>query len=261
MIDKIDIKFFLFAVKGLLHVWVRLVTCNRYHFWLLPNLSEDVGVLESFWPICSLMHRHQLIWPTFTDEIVQTEEPQVESSEVTTMTSAKEPADDRQEMGVNEGDANQERREIDQSAKLGPTEPVKSQDEMDVCLNELTKRSINQSNLFDVKLDQFEDDVEPEVTSVGPQPLRFCSPAQRCALPSHMDTDEEQISLTSSFQQHPATIRPLLTSSLALSSLLQPVKEWKGFALKSSKSFASNKTQVDEEFEILDKDWDKKRLN
>lgn len=30
-------------------VW--LVTFGRHHFWILPNLTEDVGFLESFWPL------------------------------------------------------------------------------------------------------------------------------------------------------------------------------------------------------------------
>lgn len=28
-----------------------LVTLGRHHFWILPNLTEDVGFFESFWPL------------------------------------------------------------------------------------------------------------------------------------------------------------------------------------------------------------------
>ena len=30
-------------------VWT--ITFGRHHFWILPNLTEDVGFFESFWPI------------------------------------------------------------------------------------------------------------------------------------------------------------------------------------------------------------------
>jgi translocation protein SEC62 len=30
-------------------VWA--LTLGRHHLWLLPNLTEDVGFLASFWPL------------------------------------------------------------------------------------------------------------------------------------------------------------------------------------------------------------------
>lgn len=30
-------------------VWT--VSGSKHHFWLFPNLTEDVGFLESFWPL------------------------------------------------------------------------------------------------------------------------------------------------------------------------------------------------------------------
>lgn len=30
-------------------VW--LLTFGKHHFWILPNLTEDVGFFESFWPL------------------------------------------------------------------------------------------------------------------------------------------------------------------------------------------------------------------
>lgn len=35
-------------------VW--LITFGKHHFWLLPNLTEDVGFFESFWPL----YKHDL---------------------------------------------------------------------------------------------------------------------------------------------------------------------------------------------------------
>ena len=35
-------------------VWV--FTFGKHHFWLLPNLTEDVGFFESFWPL----YKHHL---------------------------------------------------------------------------------------------------------------------------------------------------------------------------------------------------------
>jgi len=46
--------FFIIALAVLkmsLFALVWLVTLGRHHFWILPNLTEDVGFLESFWPL------------------------------------------------------------------------------------------------------------------------------------------------------------------------------------------------------------------
>lgn len=36
-------------------VWA--VTFGRHHLWILPNLTEDVGFLESFWPLYKHEHK------------------------------------------------------------------------------------------------------------------------------------------------------------------------------------------------------------
>jgi len=38
-----------------------MLTTGKLHFWLFPNLTEDVGFFASFWPIytvriCSIIH-------------------------------------------------------------------------------------------------------------------------------------------------------------------------------------------------------------
>lgn len=38
------LRFVVFCV-----VWT--ITGSKHHFWLFPNLTEDVGFLESFWPL------------------------------------------------------------------------------------------------------------------------------------------------------------------------------------------------------------------
>lgn len=40
-----------FTVRVIIFVVVWCVTFGRHHFWLLPNLTEDVGFFESFWPL------------------------------------------------------------------------------------------------------------------------------------------------------------------------------------------------------------------
>ena len=32
------------------------LTFGKHHFWLFPNLTEDVGFLASFWPIYQVSH-------------------------------------------------------------------------------------------------------------------------------------------------------------------------------------------------------------
>ncbi|XP_065303897.1 translocation protein SEC62 [Dermacentor albipictus] len=43
----ISLAFF----RQVLFVIIWACTLGRHHFWLLPNLTEDVGFVESFWPI------------------------------------------------------------------------------------------------------------------------------------------------------------------------------------------------------------------
>lgn len=43
-------KLVVFAV-----VWA--VTFGRHRLWILPNLTEDVGFLESFWPLYKHEHK------------------------------------------------------------------------------------------------------------------------------------------------------------------------------------------------------------
>lgn len=54
---------FLFFIIGLavlrfiVFVMVWCVTVGRHHFWMLPNLTEDVGFFASFWPL--YMHEYK----------------------------------------------------------------------------------------------------------------------------------------------------------------------------------------------------------
>jgi translocation protein SEC62 len=43
-------------VRLVLFTIVWLFTFGKHHFWLLPNLTEDVGFMESFWPL----YKHDL---------------------------------------------------------------------------------------------------------------------------------------------------------------------------------------------------------
>jgi len=36
------------------------LTFGKHHFWLFPNLTEDVGFLASFWPIYQVIHCYEL---------------------------------------------------------------------------------------------------------------------------------------------------------------------------------------------------------
>lgn len=41
----------LVVVRSIVFCMVWLITLGKHHLWLLPNLTEDVGVLASFWPL------------------------------------------------------------------------------------------------------------------------------------------------------------------------------------------------------------------
>lgn len=51
---------FLSSILGLIvlshfvYYTLRLLTFGKLHFWLLPNLTEDVGFFESFWPLYAI---------------------------------------------------------------------------------------------------------------------------------------------------------------------------------------------------------------
>uniref|UniRef100_A0A023GL27 Translocation protein SEC62 n=1 Tax=Amblyomma triste TaxID=251400 RepID=A0A023GL27_AMBTT len=44
-------------LRQVLFVIIWACTLGRHHFWLLPKLTEDVGFLESFWPIYQYEYR------------------------------------------------------------------------------------------------------------------------------------------------------------------------------------------------------------
>ncbi|CAN7937518.1 unnamed protein product [Ixodes hexagonus] len=44
-------------LRHILFVIIWACTLGRHHFWLLPNLTEDVGFLDSFWPIYQYEYR------------------------------------------------------------------------------------------------------------------------------------------------------------------------------------------------------------
>ncbi len=46
-----------YAVKLVVFAIVWAVTFGRHHLWILPNLTEDVGFLESFWPLYKHEHK------------------------------------------------------------------------------------------------------------------------------------------------------------------------------------------------------------
>jgi len=41
----------LYLVRLIIFVIVWLLTFGKHNFWILPNLTEDVGFFESFWPL------------------------------------------------------------------------------------------------------------------------------------------------------------------------------------------------------------------
>ena len=41
----------LIVLRHILYISLRILTFNNLHFWILPNLTEDVGFFESFWPL------------------------------------------------------------------------------------------------------------------------------------------------------------------------------------------------------------------
>lgn len=42
---------FVFAVKLIVFAIIWTLTFGKHHVWILPNLTEDVGFFESFWPL------------------------------------------------------------------------------------------------------------------------------------------------------------------------------------------------------------------
>lgn len=48
------------AVRLVIFTLVWLFTFGKHHFWLLPNLTEDVGFFESFWPLYKYEYKGQV---------------------------------------------------------------------------------------------------------------------------------------------------------------------------------------------------------
>ena len=57
-------KLFFFLVRFILFCLIWLVTMGKHHFWLLPNLTEDVGFFDSFKPL----YHHEMYDKESTDK-------------------------------------------------------------------------------------------------------------------------------------------------------------------------------------------------
>merc|ERR1712241_289646 len=57
------------AVKYLVFSLLYLLSARKLRFWLMPNLTKDVGFINSFWPLYDY---------TYTGEVVVEEEVQEE---------------------------------------------------------------------------------------------------------------------------------------------------------------------------------------
>ena len=42
------------VLRHIIFIILRILTFDRLHFWILPNLTEDVGFFESFWPLYAI---------------------------------------------------------------------------------------------------------------------------------------------------------------------------------------------------------------
>jgi translocation protein SEC62 len=50
----------LVAIRLVVFCVLWALTFGKHHFWLFPNLTEDVGFLASFWPIYQVSHHREL---------------------------------------------------------------------------------------------------------------------------------------------------------------------------------------------------------
>merc|ERR1719365_84881 len=57
------------AVKYLVFSVLYLLSARKLRFWLMPNLTKDVGFMNSFWPVYDY---------TYTGEVVDEEEEEQE---------------------------------------------------------------------------------------------------------------------------------------------------------------------------------------
>lgn len=76
-------------VRYVLFGFVWVITAGNHHFWLLPNLTEDLGVLESFVPLYS----HNYVG-TKKDEEEKTGEEDDKESKNGTSDDKQEPIDE-----------------------------------------------------------------------------------------------------------------------------------------------------------------------
>ena len=100
---------FLFFIIGLavlrfiVFVLVWCVTLGRHHFWMLPNLTEDVGFFASFWPL----YMHEYKGQTSTDGD-KSEDQSLPAEEVALLPKEQESdsqkSSDVEEKGKNEGE-------------------------------------------------------------------------------------------------------------------------------------------------------------
>lgn len=101
---------FLFFIIGLavlrfiVFVLVWCVTIGRHHFWMLPNLTEDVGFFASFWPL----YMHEYKGPDKVDKSVTECEDAGPAADETALSSKDQESESRKLLDaggkVNEGE-------------------------------------------------------------------------------------------------------------------------------------------------------------
>lgn len=137
-----------FAAKLAIHLSVRLVSLNRLHFWILPNLSEDVGLLGSFWPLFQLNSKRTNVQQSSPNE------PKALCPAVDEQSTADAKPISPEPMDVEQIKLEAQVKQIQPAAQLEQAAP-----------------SIVVSQFKEVSLDN-----EPEPTEPQPEPATECPP-------------------------------------------------------------------------------------
>lgn len=108
-------SFLSFTVKGVLFLIIWTLTFGKHHFWLLPNLTEDVGFFASFVPLYEHKSRDDIMKET---EKPKKTKPAKESKKK--RKAQEEPSDLKEEHNGTQDEANN-RSEGEEEAKQEQT--------------------------------------------------------------------------------------------------------------------------------------------
>jgi len=115
------------VIRLLVFCVVWCVTLGYHHIWLLPNLTEDVGFLASFWPLYKYEYKGDIVEETEADADEDDDEEKEENKNKTADSSKDSDSNNEEGEPVRDASGNENSRDRKQTGSHSETESEGSQ--------------------------------------------------------------------------------------------------------------------------------------